>query len=36
MPYPGGVGADRTRCDEVAAAGDAGFTLSRAEVVTTG
>jgi cyclohexanone monooxygenase len=28
MPYPGGVGAYREKCDEVAAAGYEGFTLS--------
>jgi cyclohexanone monooxygenase len=36
MPYPGGVGVYRKRCDEVAAAGYTGFTLSRAGVVATG
>ena len=36
MPYPGGVGVYRNKCDEVAAAGYTGFSLSRAEVVTTG
>jgi cyclohexanone monooxygenase len=35
MPYPGGVGAYRTKCNEVAAAGNTGFTLSRAEVAVT-
>ena len=33
MPYPGGVGAYRQKCDEVAAAGYEGFTLSAAERV---
>ena len=28
MPYTGGVGAYRQRCDEIAARGYAGFTLS--------
>ena len=31
MPYIGGVGAYRQRCDEVATDGYAGFTLTRAE-----
>ncbi len=30
MPYPGGVGTYRTKCDEVAAAGYEGFVLSTA------
>ena len=29
MPYPGGVGAYRQKCNEVTEAGYAGFTLSR-------
>ncbi len=33
MPYPGGVGAYRQKCDEVTAAGYEGFTLSAAERV---
>jgi cyclohexanone monooxygenase len=28
MPYIGGVGAYRQRCDDVAAAGYSGFTLT--------
>jgi len=31
MPYPGGVGAYREKCDEVTAAGYPGFTLQKAE-----
>jgi cation diffusion facilitator CzcD-associated flavoprotein CzcO len=31
MPYPGGVGAYRQKCDEVAAAGYEGFTLTARE-----
>ncbi len=31
MPYIGGVGAYRQKCDEVAAGGYTGFTLSRRE-----
>ena len=31
MPYPGGVGAYRQKCDEVADAGYEGFTLTRRE-----
>jgi cyclohexanone monooxygenase len=30
MPYIGGVGAYRVKCDEIAANGYAGFTLSAA------
>jgi cyclohexanone monooxygenase len=29
MPYPGGVGAYRTKCNEVAAEGYSGFTLGE-------
>ena len=36
MPYPGGVGAYRKRCNEVAEDGYTGFTLSSAELATTG
>jgi cyclohexanone monooxygenase len=31
MPYAGGVGAYRTRCDEVAAKGYEGFQLTRGQ-----
>jgi cation diffusion facilitator CzcD-associated flavoprotein CzcO len=34
MPYPGGVGPYRQKCDEVAAAGYEGFTLRADERVT--
>ncbi|MEO5900442.1 MAG: cyclohexanone monooxygenase, partial [Ilumatobacteraceae bacterium] len=34
MPYPGGVGAYRTKCDEVTAAGYEGFTLTAKEPAT--
>src|SRR5688500_11870358 len=34
MPYPGGVGPYRQKCDEVAAAGYEGFTLSAQERAT--
>ena len=35
MPYPGGVGAYRQKCDEVTAAGYEGFTLTAKEPATT-
>jgi cation diffusion facilitator CzcD-associated flavoprotein CzcO len=35
MPYPGGVGAYRQKCDEVTAAGYEGFTLTSKESATT-
>ena len=35
MPYPGGVGAYRQKCDEVAAAGYEGFALTAKEPATT-
>ena len=36
MPYPGGVGAYRQKCDEVAAAGYEGFTRRPAAVPASG
>ncbi|MPY92193.1 MAG: NAD(P)-binding protein [Acidimicrobiia bacterium] len=36
MPYPGGVGAYREKCNEVTEAGYEGFTLRGAEVPVTG
>jgi cyclohexanone monooxygenase len=36
MPYAGGVGAYRQRCDEVTAAGYAGFSLRRLEAPVAG
>ena len=35
MPYPGGVGPYREKCNEVAAAGYTGFALGRAPVAAT-
>ena len=35
MPYPGGVGAYREKCDEVTAAGYEGFALTAKEPATT-
>jgi len=32
MPYAGGVGAYRQKCDEVAAAGYEGFSLGKDKV----
>jgi cyclohexanone monooxygenase len=34
MPYIGGVGAYRVKCDEIAANGYAGFELSAQSVLT--
>jgi cyclohexanone monooxygenase len=36
MPYPGGVGPYRQRCEEIAAAGYPGFTLRAADTVPAG
>ena len=36
MPYVGGVGAYREKCDEVARAGYEGFTLTRAATPVAG
>ncbi|MEA3214436.1 MAG: hypothetical protein QOJ19_592 [Acidimicrobiia bacterium] len=36
MPYPGGVGTYRQKCNEVAEAGYSGFVLEKSEAVFTG